>query len=90
MRRTALCLILGLMPGAASADRQAADACAQKLPPAAKSVYDGTLARKQAPGQARAVVVAEAEGLMRTQGLSMVEARQAGQAAGRCLELIQK
>jgi hypothetical protein len=90
MLRIVLCLILGLMPGAALADRLAGDACAQQLSPAARSVYDGTLAKKPAAGQARAVVVAEAEGLMRTQGLSMVEARQAGQAAGRCLELIQK
>jgi hypothetical protein len=90
MRRTLLCLLLGLVPGAALADRQAGDSCAQKLSPAARSVYDGTLAKKPASGQARAVVVAEVEGLMTTQGLSMIEARQAGQAAGECLKLIQK
>ena len=90
MRRAVLCLILALMPVAALADRQAGDACAAKLSPPAKSVYDGTLAKRPAPGQARAVVVAEVEGLMKTQGLSMMQARQAGQAAGQCLELIQK
>jgi hypothetical protein len=90
MRRTVLCLVLALVPAAALADRAAGDACAQKLAPAARSIYDGTLAKKPAPGQARAVVVAQAEGLMKTQGLSMSEARQAGQAAGQCLELVQK
>ena len=90
MRRTLLCLALALVPAVALADRQAGDTCAQQLSPAAKSVYDGTLAKHPAPGQARAVVVAEVEGLMKTQGLSMMQARQAGQAAGQCLELIQK
>jgi hypothetical protein len=90
MRRTVLCLVLALAPGAAIADRQAGDACSKALSPAARTVYDGTIAKRPAPGEARAVVVAEVEGLMKTQGLSMMAARQAGQAAGQCLELIQK
>jgi hypothetical protein len=90
MRPTVLCVILALLPGAALADRKAGDACAANLSPAGKSVYDGTIAKRPAPGQARAVVVAEVEQLMKSQDLSMMQARQAGQAAGQCLELIEQ
>jgi len=88
MRSTVLAAALVLVPGLCLADRKAGDACAAKLPAASREIYTTTLAKKPTPGQARAVVVAEVERLIDAGKLSMAEGRAAGEAAGRCLELI--
>lgn len=90
MRRILLASLLAILPTAVFADRKAGDACAAGLTPAGKDIYSTTIAKSPPPGQARAIVVAEAERLMKTQNLSMAQARAAGEAAGQCLELIQK
>ena len=90
MRMALATLFLMLLPTAALADRKAGDACATGLPPEAKDIYTTTIAKSPPPGQARAVVVAEAERLMKTGDLTMMQARTAAEAAGKCLELIEK
>jgi hypothetical protein len=83
-------MILVLAPSLGFADRKAGDACAAGLSPASRDIYLTTIAKNPTPSEARSVVIAEAEKLIAQGKLSMFGARSAGEAAGKCLQLIPK
>lgn len=82
-------LCLACLSTAALADRKAADACAASLSPAAKQVYEATLASHPTPGTGRSVVVATVEKMIAEGKLTMAEGRAAGEAAGGCLKMME-
>jgi hypothetical protein len=90
MRTCLLALLIALAPTMSLADRKAGDACAQGLPAVSRTIYANTIASHPAPGDARALVVSQAEKLIADGKLTAVEARAAAEAAGKCLELILK
>jgi hypothetical protein len=85
MLRCVIAAVLVLLPTAAFADQQTAAACAGKLPPEAKLIYDAaapsmksdTVIRDTLPPLVRPMVMAGK--------VSRDTARQSGQAAGLCL-----
>jgi len=88
MRSVIIPLFLLSMTVAASADRQAADACAAGLDPAAKEIYDATMASNPTPTTAKGLVVDEVKKQISAGKLSMLQGRAAGKAAGACLKMM--
>ncbi len=86
MRTMMTPLFLVSMTAVASADRQAADACAAGLDPAAKTIYDETMAANPTAATARSLVVAEVKKQISAGALTMSQGRAAGEAAGACLK----
>lgn len=76
-----------LVSGAPSfANRAAADACAAKLSPDAKTVYAATIGSVKAGVDLTAVVTAKTRDLVMSGKLSRGNARPAAEAAGTCLK----
>jgi hypothetical protein len=88
MRVLLASLPLILVATAAMADRKAADSCAAGLPPVSKQIYDGTMASGPTPATGRSIVKSQTEKLVAQGKLSMMQARPAAEAAGKCLELL--
>jgi hypothetical protein len=92
MRSLVLAAILAAIPAAtttaALADRKAGDSCAAGLSVPSRDIYSKTLASNPTPATARSIVVAETERLISAGKLTMIEARGAAEAAGKCLELV--
>lgn len=82
-------LFLAMSPGLSLADTAAADACAAKLSPVAQEIYKTTLASNPTPADGRSLVVAEVEKLIKAGTVTMSEGRAAGEAAGKCLEMLE-
>jgi hypothetical protein len=82
-------LCIACMTTAVHADQKAADACAASLSPAAKQVYETTLASHPTPATGRSIVVANVEKLIADGKLTMAEGRAAGEAAGSCLKMME-
>jgi hypothetical protein len=82
-------LCIACMTTAAYADQKAADACAASLSPAAKQIYETTLASHPTPATGRSIVVADVEKLIAEGKLTMAEGRAAGEAAGSCLKMME-
>jgi hypothetical protein len=90
MKRACLMALLVTSPVTALADRNAADACATKLPKEPAAIYSNTVAQI-APGvNVRDLVVSVTRGMVLAGRLSRANARPAAEAAGSCLELIRK
>lgn len=85
---TSFCLVS--MTLAAHADKAAADSCAGGLDPAAKAIYDTTIAAKPTPATARGLVVDEVKKQIAAGNLTMSQGRAAGQAAGTCLKMLEQ
>ncbi len=86
MRSLLIPLFLLSMTAIASADRQAADSCAAGLDPAAKNIYDETMASNPTPATAKDIVVSEVKKQISSGALTISQGRAAGKAAGACLE----
>jgi hypothetical protein len=74
---------------AAMADAESAATCESQLSAPAKEIYSATLAEKPTKQTARGVIVAHVEAMIRDGKLSPGEGRAAGEAAGKCLELLE-
>ncbi len=84
--RVALCfLFITGLTSAAQADRKAADECAASLPPAAKQIYESTMASNPTAETGRSIVVGIVEKMIAEGKLTMSEGEAAGEAAGVCL-----
>ena len=57
--------------------------------PAAKQIYETTLASHPTPGTGRSIVVADVEKLIAEGKVTMAEGRAAGEAAGSCLKMME-
>lgn len=68
------------------ADRKAADACAAKLSPDAKSVYAATIGSVKPGVDLTAAITEKTRGLVMSGKLSRGAARPAAEAAGTCLK----
>jgi hypothetical protein len=90
MRILLFLFVFALLTTEVRADRNMSDACAASLPDAEKQVYDGTMAGDPTPETARSIVVAQVKKLIGEGKLSLAEGRTAGEAAGKCLELLEK
>lgn len=88
MRIVSASVLLIAMTTTGLADRKAADACATKLTPISKQIYEVTLAQNPTPETGRGLVVAETEKLIAQGKVSLGDARPAAEAAGQCLELL--
>ena len=87
MRIVPVVIFLVSMTTFGLADRKAADACAAKLTPVSKTIYEGTLASSPTPTTGRSLVIAVTKKLIAQRKLSTDEARPAAEAAGQCLKL---
>jgi hypothetical protein len=85
--RVALCfLFIAGLTATAQADRNAADECAASLPPAAKHIYDGTMASHPTAETGRSIVIRIVEKMIADGKLTLFEGKAAGEAAGTCLK----
>ncbi|MHB2167789.1 hypothetical protein [Alsobacter sp. R-9] len=75
---------------ALAANKAAGDACAAKLPETSRLIYDGTMAANPTPANARDIVRATTERLVKDGKVGMLQARSAAEAAGSCLEIALK
>lgn len=82
-------LCLASLTTAALADQKAADACAASLSPAAKQVYEGTLASHPTPATGRSIVIGIVEKMIGEGKLTLLEGEAAGEAAGTCLRKLE-
>ncbi len=89
MFRTLIVVTLVLLPGFALADKKTATACAAKLPPEARLIFDtaapsiraDTVIKDALPGIVRPMVISGK--------VARSSARQNGEAAGLCLKELQ-
>jgi hypothetical protein len=84
-----LALLLTVTAFPAIADTAAADACAAGLTAPAKEIYTATRAENPTKATARGIVVAQVEKMIHAGTLTDLDARAAGEAAGKCLELLE-
>jgi hypothetical protein len=84
-----IALALALSVHAAPADTAAADACKAKLSPVAQEIYAATLAQNPTAATGREIVKTEVEKLMAEGKVNMLSGREAGEAAGHCLQLLE-
>lgn len=88
MRIVTTALIFTLLSSIASADVKAADACKAKLSPTGQQIYTAALAQHPTEATGRSIVTKEVEKLMSEGKVSLLEGREAGEAAGDCLKLL--
>ncbi|MCA8879877.1 MAG: hypothetical protein KDA73_07970 [Rhodobacteraceae bacterium] len=74
---------------AATAEAESAATCESQLSAPAREIYSATLAQKPTKDTAREIIVAQVEAMIRDGKLSPVDGRAAGEAAGKCLELLE-
>ncbi|MEP2031247.1 MAG: hypothetical protein ABJI96_21315 [Paracoccaceae bacterium] len=86
MCTAATALIFVFLSSMASADVKAADACKAKLSPIGQQIYAAALAQNPTEATGRGIVTKEVEKLMNEGKVSLLEGREAGEAAGNCLK----
>lgn len=89
MRMSVAVAAVAVCAAPALADSTAAEACRATLSPVARQVYDATVAQHPTAADGRALVVAEVEKLMGEGKVGMADGRAAGEAAGKCLEMLE-
>jgi hypothetical protein len=82
--------ILVLLPGAAFADRQAADTCAATLQKDAAAIYSASVAQISPGANVRDIVRSVTRDMVRSGNLSRSGARPAAESAGACLKLLKE
>ena len=83
----ALILFVALAPMAAHADAAAMNACAAKLSPDAKMIFDKTLPQVGPNSDLRTLLTSSARSLVMSGTIKRGDARQSATAAGECLKL---
>ena len=79
-------LAAALFSGGAFADAGAADACAAKLSPGAKAIFDAAAPEFAASADPRGLVKSKTVGLVKAGTIKQAEARGDAMAAGGCLK----
>jgi hypothetical protein len=91
--RTLIALVLlatALVPAAARADTDAANACATKLSPDAKAIFDATLPQVVPGANLRSLLTASTRKLAYAGAIEVGSARASATAASQCLRLATK
>lgn len=78
--------VIALAPAAARADTTAMTACATKLTPDAKAIFDKTLPQVTPSSDLRALLTSTTRSLAFSGAISRGDARQSATAAGQCLQ----
>lgn len=82
-------LAIALSPTVTRADNAAADACAAKLTPVGQEIYKTVMAENLTAADARSLIVSAVEKQIGEGKVTMSEGRAAGEAVGKCLELLE-
>lgn len=87
VRLAAACLLLLTCAGTARADTAAANACAAKLSPDARTIYDRTLPQVTPDANLRDLLTSNTRSLAMSGTISFGNARDSATAASECLRL---
>jgi hypothetical protein len=75
---------------AAASGKAAGDACAQKLPPESRMIYDATVKNLGSAASIKDVVATQTRALVMQGKVQMSSARSSAEATAPCLELVAK
>lgn len=89
MKSVLLSLAVAAVPLQALADAHSAEACKAALSPTGQEIYAAALAANVTPETGTAIITREVEKLMAEGKVTMSEGRAAGEAAGKCLEMLE-
>ncbi len=86
----ALALVAPSVPATAAGGKAAGDACAQKLPPESKLIYDATVKNLGSAATIKDVVSTQTRALVMQGKVQMSTAKTSAEATAPCLELVAK